>query len=406
MAIRNVRDKGRGFLMLDAHPVGCARTVDEMWTAAQAAPPPAGTTGADAPVALVVGCSAGYGLAALIAGLVRHRVRGVGVALERGADQRRTATAGWYRVARVAERAREAGTTVSFVNADAFADDTKQRVAELLKERYGRVDVFIYSVAAPRRTDPRTGETFRSVVLPRGSAYRTRHLVFDDDGNPRLDEIEVAPATDEEAAGTVKVMGGEDWARWVDALREHGLVHDGFRTVALSYIGSELTAPIYREGTIGAAKEDLEATARTLHAELAGTGGGQAATSVNGATVTQSSLAIPGIGLYVGLLRAVLGDRMVTPVAQSVQLWDHLLGLAQAPVDDQDRIRLDTWELAEDVQREIADRWARVDAGTLTELADTGWVADEVRRLYGFSVPGVDYDRPVEVDVPWPDDTP
>jgi enoyl-[acyl-carrier protein] reductase / trans-2-enoyl-CoA reductase (NAD+) len=381
--------------MLDAHPIGCARTVDEMWSAAPPSPRPVDT----GPVALVVGSSAGYGQAATVAGLARHRIRGVGVCLERPADHRRTATAGWYRTAQVARLARQGGLTMSFVNADAFADTTKEQVLDLLKERYGRLDVLIYSVAAPRRVDPRTGESFRSVVKPIGTSYRTKNLTFDDDGTPRVDEIEVEPASDEEVTATVAVMGGEDWARWVRALAERDLIDSGFRTAALSYIGSNLTAAIYRQGTIGAAKEDLEATARSLAGEIAG---GGAMTSVNGATVTQSSLAIPGIGLYVGLLRGVMGDRMVSPVEQCVQLWDHLLGEASVTVDEQQRLRLDTWELAPEIQAEINSRWGAVNQDSLSGLADASWVLDEVRRLYGFSVPGVDYDQPVEVDEPWP----
>lgn len=302
MARQTIRDRGRGFLMLDAHPAGCQRTVDQMW----AATPPAGPADGEGPVALVIGSSAGYGLAATVVGLARHRVSGVAVALERSADNRRNATAGWYRTARTGELARQAGSAMSFVNADAFADTTKEHVLDLIKRRFGKLGALVYSVAAPRRLDPRIGETFRSVVKPIGASYRTKHLSFDDDGAPKLSELEVAPA------------------------------------------------------------------------------------------------AIPGVALYLGLLRSVLGSRLMTPVEQCVQLWDHLLGSQSLPVDEQQRLRLDTWELAPGVQSEIRHRWQLVDQENLAGLTDAGWVLDEVRRLYGFSVPAIDYEQPVEIDVPWP----
>ena len=376
--------------------------VNARLTRCGAATPPAEPADGDGPVALVIGSSAGYGLAATVVGLARHRVSGVAVALERSADNRRTATAGWYRTARIGELARQAGSAMSFVNADAFADTTKEHVLDLIKRRFGKLDVLVYSVAAPRRLDPRTGETLRSVVKPIGASYRTKHLSFDDDGAPKLSELEVAPASPDETLATVRVMGGEDWACWVRMVSERGLTHPGFRTVALSYVGSDLTAAIYRQGTIGAAKDDLEATAQSLTSELAQHDAGYAMVSVNGATITQSSLAIPGVALYLGLLRSVLGSRLMTPVEQCVQLWDHLLGSQSLPVDEQQRLRLDTWELAPGVQSEIRHRWQLVDQENLAGLTDAGWVLDEVRRLYGFSVPAIDYEQPVEIDVPWP----
>lgn len=200
-------------------------------------------------------------------------------------------------------------------------------------------------------------------------------------------------------------MGGADWERWVDQLGDRGLLSDGFTTVALSYIGSSLTEGIYRRGTIGAAKAHLERTALTLNERLDKLVGGRALTSVNGAAVTQSSTAIPGIALYVGLLRGVLGDTLVPPIAQLTELWDQLAGTRPLTLDDEGRVRLDTWELAPDTQAAVTERWNAATTHTITELADLDWFLGEVRRLYGFDVPGIDYTAPVETDIPWPDST-
>ncbi|WP_328946649.1 enoyl-[acyl-carrier-protein] reductase FabV [Streptomyces sp. NBC_00250] len=398
MSERVITPKSRGFLFLDSHPGGCRQLVDEMW---QAVPAPA-AAGGEGPVALVIGSSAGYGLAATIAGLARVGIRGIGVCFEK-APGRRTGTAGWYRTAATAQLARQHGRDMVFLNGDAFSDTMKEQVADLLTERFGgRLDYLIYSVAAPRRTDPDTGDVHASVLKPVGSPHTTKTLVFDENGAPEVKEVTTAPAEGDDIEQTVAVMGGADWERWITFLAGRSLLADGFATAALSYIGSPLTAAIYRQGTIGAAKAHLEATARTLDERLGKTLGGRAVTSVNAAAVTQSSTAIPGIALYVGLLRGVLGDAMTPPIGQLVELWDQLTGARPLDVDDEGRVRLDTWELDPAVQNAVAERWSTATSDTITELADLDWFSDEVRRLYGFSVPGVDYTAAVEADVPWP----
>jgi enoyl-[acyl-carrier protein] reductase / trans-2-enoyl-CoA reductase (NAD+) len=391
VAERIVRPTGRGFLLLDSHPAGCVASVEQMRVPA---------TGKSGPTALIIGSSAGYGLATTIAGLAREGIQGVGIGFERPPG-RRTATAGWYRTIATARLAGELGRDFTFVNADAFADATKQETLDLIAKRFGGIDYLIYSVAAPRRTDPETGTTYQSVIKPLGAPHTTRTLEFDSDGTPALRELGADPAGDDEKAATVKVMGGEDWSRWVDALSERGLLRDGFRTVALTYIGSRLTSAIYRDGTIGAAKAHLEATASSLTDRLAPLGG-RAFTSVNGAAVTQASTAIPGIALYVSLLRRVLGDRLQSPMEQSIQLWAQLTGAAPLDLDDQGRIRLDRWELDPAVQDEVAAHWAAITPDTIADHADVGWFRSQFRALYGFDVPGVDYDRPVDPDLPWP----
>lgn len=389
MSERVIKPLGRGFLFLDSHPAGCARVVRDLADQVERRAPERRT-------ALVIGSSSGYGLAATIAGLARYGIDGVGISFEKAPTARRTATAGWYRTAETATLARAFGRDFHFINADAFADTTKDEVLGLIAERFGGVDHLIYSVAAPRRVDPRTAETFQSAIKAIGAPHTTKSLAYED-GQPVLQEVGIEVATEDEIAQTVKVMGGEDWARWVSALDERGLLKPGFNTVALTYIGSELTGPIYRQGSIGAAKADLEQTAVTLAKD-----GVKAMTSVNGAAVTQASSAIPGIGLYVSLLHKVLGDDLQTPVQQSVALWDQLTGATPLDLDDEGRIRLDRWELADDVQAAVRAQWESATQANIADVADTTWFLSEVRRLYGFDVPGIDYEAPTEVEVPWP----
>ncbi|GGS16635.1 enoyl-[acyl-carrier-protein] reductase [NADH] [Streptomyces nojiriensis] len=404
MSKRVLTPRNRGFLFLDSHPAGCERLVADMW---QDCPDPAELPEGAGPVALIIGSSAGYGLAATVAGLKRAGVRGIAVSFEKAPTERRTATAGWYRTAATADLARTAGRDLVFLNGDAFSDTMKNEVADLIEQRFGgRLDYLIYSVAAPRRTDPDTGTTHASVLKPIGRANRTKTLVFDDRGVPAVREVETGPAEGDDVEQTVAVMGGADWERWIDHLAGRGLLGEGFATAALSYIGSPLTAAIYRQGTIGAAKAHLEATARTLNERLGTTLGGRAVTSVNGAAVTQSSTAIPGIALYTGLLRGVLGADLVPPVQQLAALWDQLTGTAPLALDDEGRVRLDTWELTDDVQAAVAGRWEAATTDTIAALADLDWFHTEVQRLYGFAVPGVDYTATVATDVPWPVPTP
>ncbi|WP_354638062.1 enoyl-[acyl-carrier-protein] reductase FabV [Kitasatospora camelliae] len=398
MALREIKPGNRGFLYVNSHPEGCAAVVDELW---QHTPAPAGRAGAAAegPVALVIGSSAGYGLAATVAALRTYGMRGLGIAFEAPETERRTASAGWYRTARTAELAGPDGD-FAFLNADAFSATAKEQALEHLAARYGRVDYLVYSVAAPRRTDPATGEVHHSALKPLGSAYRAKTLQFDGD-TPVVGSLELEPAVDAEREATVQVMGGADWQLWIDALVDRGLVHDGFHTVALSYVGSDLTAPIYRAGTIGAAKQHLEDTARRLQQDLAPLGG-QAHTVVAGAAVTQASTAIPSIALYTSLLRAVLGDGFQSTAQQAAALWRQLTGEVPLQLDQEQRIRLDGWELDDKVQEAVHERWAAATTDTLAGLADTDWFRAQVGRLYGWHVPGVDYDGPSQTTVAWP----
>lgn len=395
MAARVFRPAGKGFIFLDSHPEGCARTVDEMIAEVgrRSRPDEPG------PRALVIGCSAGYGLATAVTGLFGYGAATVGVCLERPATARRSASAGWYRTAQLAERAAGGGLHFEAVNGDCFDPAVRAAVLDRVAATLGGLDVLVYSVAAPRRTDPRTGIVHHSAVRPIGAAYNARSLVYAD--GPLLREAMLEPATEAEIEATVKVMGGEDWADWVTDLSERGLAAPGFQTVALTYVGSDLTAPVYRHGTIGRAKDHLEATARSLAAKLA-EAGGTALTSVNCAAVTLSALAIPGISLYLSLLHEVAGDTAESQVQQSARLWDHLTGRAAGPVDGDGRLRLDGWELSPDMQDKLRERWSAPAADVLAGLSDPDWFRQQFYRLYGFEVSGISYDEPVEADVPWP----
>jgi len=402
MVSRVVRPEGKGFIFLDAHPAGCARTVDEMIDEADQLRDGAARPGSAArgPTALVIGCSAGYGLASAVAGLFGYGARVIGLCFERSARVRRSASAGWYRVGRLADRAASAGLQFEAVNGDCFDPAVRAEVLDRVAAALGKVDVLIYSVAAPRRTDPRSGVVYHSAVKPVGAAYSARNVAFAD--GVVLREAALEPATDAEIEATVKVMGGEDWSDWITDLGGRGLLAPKFRTVALTYVGSELTAPIYRQGTIGRAKDHLEATAGQLTSGVLAGAGGRAFTSVNCAAVTLSSLAIPGISLYLSLLHAVAGEAAQSPVRQSARLWDHLTGLPGASLDDRGRLRLDDWELADDLQGELRRRWNASDPELIAGLADADWFRRQIWRLYGFEVSGIDYSQPAELDQPWP----
>ncbi|GAA1953188.1 enoyl-[acyl-carrier-protein] reductase FabV [Kitasatospora viridis] len=397
MSKQRIAPKQRGYLILNSHPAGCAAAVEQLWESIEPAP-----AGGRAPVVLVLGSSAGYGLSILLAGLRRHGVRGVGVAFEAPETERRTASAGWYRTAAAARLIEEAGGDVTFLNADAFAHRTRAEVLDLLADRYGPVDHLVYSLASPRRTDPDTGAVHHSVIKPLARPYSSPSLVFED-GEPRVGAVELSPADEPERAATVQVMGGADWRLWVEALAGRGLLATGFSTVALSYVGSEITAPVYRQGTIGAAKEHLERTARELDATLLAEHGGRARTVVAGAAVTQASTAIPSIALYTSLLRNVLGaDGWRSTADQAVDLWDRLTGAAPLGLDEQGRIRLDDWELEESVQDRVRELWADPGAALAAGPAGPAWFHGQFRELYGWDVAGVDYAAEQETSVAWP----
>lgn len=388
-----IKPKIRGFICTTAHPEGCKVHVNRQIEYARNHRLPKGAS-----KVLVIGASTGYGLASRIAASFGMGADTVGVFLERPASGDRTATAGWYNTAAFEQAARQAGFFAQSINGDAFSDETKQATIDLVREKLGKVDLIVYSIASPRRTDPKTGITYSSVLKPIGQAYTNKTVNVQ---TGVVSDITVEPATPEEIEHTVKVMGGEDWALWMDALAKADLLADGVVTLAYSYIGPDVTHAIYRDGTIGRAKDDLEHTARILSERLKPYNG-KAYVSVNKALVTQSSSAIPIVPLYMSLLFKTMKEKGLHEgcIEQMVRLFGRLYQDGPVPTDEQGRIRLDDWELREDVQQEVAAKWPQVTTENLPELGDLEQYRQDFLHLFGFGFDEVDYDQDVDPDVP------
>jgi enoyl-[acyl-carrier protein] reductase/trans-2-enoyl-CoA reductase (NAD+) len=391
-----VAPKIRGFICTTAHPTGCAKHVANQIAVVKNRGPIA-----NAPKkVLVIGASTGYGLASRIATAFGGGAATIGVFFERGAEGDRTATAGWYNTAAFEREAAAAGLYARSFNGDAFSDELKKTVVEAVKQDLGQVDCVVYSLASPRRQHPRTGEIFKSVLKPIGQSYSNKNL---NTSNGQVNEVSIEPANDEEISHTTAVMGGEDWEMWMDALQEAGALAPGVRTLAYSYIGPSLTWPIYKNGTIGRAKEDLERAQRAIEAKLAPLGG-KAWVSVNKALVTQASSAIPVVPLYISILYKAMkaAGNHEECAEQMDRLFRERLNSSTPAVDDAGRIRLDDWEMADELQSLIADRWAKVTTENLGELADFAGYQESFHRLFGFGLAGVDYGSDVDVQVPIP----
>jgi enoyl-[acyl-carrier protein] reductase/trans-2-enoyl-CoA reductase (NAD+) len=394
MPLQTVAARIRGFICLNAHPAGCAENVRAQAELARRGAAPGARLGD----ALVVGASTGYGLSSLATTVFGYGARAVGVCLERPPQGDKTASAGWYNLAALSKLAREGGRDVAIVNGDAYTDELKAQTIALLKQRGAKLDSVVYSLASPKRTDPKTGVTHASVLKPLGAPFVSKTIGL---GNDQVSTVEIAPATDADVEATKKVMGGEDWALWIDALAKADLLAPGCRTVAYSYIGPELTYPIYRSGTIGKAKEHLEQTARALSADLARAGGG-AWVSVNKALVTQASSAIPVVPLYISILYKVmkeLGTHEGTGEQIARLFRDHLAPGRTPTLDAGGRIRVDDLEMRADVQAKVSALWDQITTENLFQLTDYAGFKQEFRSLFGFEVPGVDYAQPVETDV-------
>jgi len=381
----------RGAVCLSVHPQGCEELVQEQISHVTSRP----ALARGPRKALILGASTGYGLASRIEAAFGCRAATVGVFYERPADEERTASAGWYNSAFFEQRAHQDGLDAWSLNGDAFSDSMKDQALSLLRRHTGPVDLVVYSLAAPRRG------SFSSALRPIGKPYTNKTINLQ---NGQVYETSVPPATEDEIRGTVAVMGGEDWKLWMDALGKEGLLAPGATTVAYSYIGSSITAPIYREGTIGKAKEHLEATARALNASLS-SAGGRAFVAVNKAVVTQASAAIPFVPLYIALLYRVMKDRGTHEgcIQQIDRLFrDRLYGSGPVAVDDEGRIRLDERELDPDVQKEVGERWTRVTTENLAALSDFDGYREELSRICGFDYPRVDYKTDVDPRIPIP----
>ena len=379
----------RGFICTTAHPTGCAMNVR-----GQIEQVLAGGPIADAPKrVLVVGCSTGYGLASRIVTTFGGGADTVGVSMERSPTETKTASAGWYNNRAFEAQAKAAGRKAVTLDGDGFSDGLKDEAVAAIRENLGQIDMLVYSMAAPVRTDPVDGVTYRSAIKPLGAPVKIKTLNTD---SGEVFDTELAPATPEETASTVKVMGGEDWERWIDALEKAGVLAPGFRTLSYTYIGSELTWPIYWKATLGKAKEDLDRAAAAIRGRL----GENAARIVSlKAVVTQASSAIPVVPLYGTILFKVMKGMGLHEgcLEQIDRLFRKVL--PHPALDDAGRLRLDDWELSEPVQTEVRRRWPLVTTETMDELADLPGYRSEFLRLFGFGVAGVDYEKDVDPQV-------
>lgn len=375
----------RGFICTTAHPIGCARLVRDQVDWVRSQPRIAAST---SPNVLVVGGSGGYGLASRSVAAFALRAKTLCLSFEKAPTAETTATAGWYNNHAFDRIAASDGLYARTVNADAFADETKTQIADLVRRDLGGIDLLIYSLASPVRRDPDSGTLFRSAIKPVGQPVHIKTLNV---AKGVVHDVDLAPASEDEIHATVKVMGGEDWERWVTHLQREGLLRPGFRTLAYTYIGSALTWPIYWEGTLGKAKADLDRAAAELRRPL----GGDARVAVLKAVVTQASAAIPAIPLYASLLFKVMKERGVHEdcVQQIHRLFrTHLADGATSPtLDDAGRIRMDDWELDDAVQAEVRRRWDVVDTDSVMDLSDLTGFRRDFLRIFGFEAAGVDY---------------
>jgi len=391
-----IKPKVRGFVCVTAHPAGCAAHVDEWISHVKSkGPVPNGPRNA-----LVIGASTGYGLASRITAAFGSGAGTLGVFFERPSEDGRTATPGWYNSIGFTNAARAAGLYAQNINGDAFSDEIKARALETIKRDIGQVDLVVYSLASPRRTHPRTGAVHKSVLKPVGSAY-TNKTVDTDKGT--VSTVTIEPASEQEIADTVAVMGGEDWEMWMTALSDAGLLARGARSVAYSYIGPPVTWAIYKNGTIGLAKNDLERAARSIDSLLARNGGGRALISVNKGLVTQASSAIPVVPLYISILYRVMKENGTHEgcIEQMRRLFATQLYADAGPrLDEAGRVRVDDLEMRPDVQGAVARIWPDVTTENLRALTDIAGYRSEFMKLFGFGMEGIDYDADAEPHVP------
>ncbi|CAI8348680.1 MAG: Enoyl-[acyl-carrier-protein] reductase [NADH] [Opitutia bacterium UBA7350] len=390
-----VKPRIRGFVCITAHPEGCAAKVAQEIKVAKAASRDKGSPSPQR--VLVIGASTGYGLSTRIAAAFGHEAATLGVFFERPSLKGKPASAGWYNSVAFEQAAHAEGLYAKSINGDAFSNEIKAQTIETLKADLGQVDLVVYSLASPRRTDPADGETYKSCLKPIEGTYTNRSL---DTDKGEVTEVSIEPATQEEINHTIKVMGGEDWELWISALSEAGCLAEGAKTVAYSYIGPEITWPVYTNGTIGAAKKDVERAAGAI----ASRHDCQAYVAVNKAVVTQASSAIPVVPLYISILFKIMKLKGTHEdcIEQMVRLLNERLYCADggAPeLDDVGRIRIDDWEMDAAVQAEVAVLWPKINTENLREHSDFDSYQANFLNLFGFGLPGVDYDAETEVDL-------
>lgn len=393
-----IKPRVRGFVCITAHPVGCDAHVKEWISHIKAK----GPIQNGPKKVLVIGSSTGYGLASRIAAAYGSKAATLGVFFERPSEDGRPATPGWYNTIAFTNAARAEGLYTKNINGDAFSDDIKRQTLDLIKKDLGQVDLVVYSLASPRRTHPKTGETHRSVLKPIGNSY-TNKTVDTDKGI--VSTVTIESAVEQEISDTIAVMGGEDWEMWMKLLSDEGLLAPKAQSVAYSYIGPEVTWAVYKNGTIGMAKNDLERAAKAIHANLKATVGGRAYISVNKALVTQASSAIPVVPLYIAILYKVMKAKGVHEgcIEQMQRLFaDHLYSSQSPKVDEGGRIRVDELEMQKDIQDAVAAIWPHVTTENLAELTDIEGYRTEFLKLFGFGLSGIDPEKDVEPHVEMP----
>ena len=395
MAVQIVKPRIRGFICTNAHPGGCQASVLNQIGEIKQGIPHKGTD----MNALVIGASTGYGLASRIALTYAYGAKTLGLLYERPADDRRTASAGYYNTTAFHQQVAADGFFAQSLNGDAFSDEMKMEAIDRLKTDFGKIDILVYSIAAPRRIHPNTGVSHKSELKPIGAPYTGKTI---DLNREVVAPVTIDPATEQEITDTIAVMGGEDLEMWIDALTDAELLASEVTVVAYTYIGSSLTWPIYRDGTIGRAKDDLKARVDALDQRLADQLGGNAYISVNKAVVTQASAAIPVVPLYISILYDIMNAKGINeaPIGQMRRLFSEHLGPNLQPQLDGERyIRLDNRELQPEVTDAVTERWGQIDTDNFHELSDYAGYRRRFRNLFGFEVEGVDYDKVVETEL-------
>lgn len=384
-----IQPKIRGFVCVTTHPTGCATNIANQINYVKEK----GLIENAPKKVLVVGCSTGYGLGSRIAAAFGGNAATIGICFEKPASEDRTGTAGWYNTAAFENEAQKAGLYAKTFNADAFSNEVKDQVIQTIKDDLGSIDMVVYSLASPRRNHPTNGQSYRSALKPVGQDFTAKNLNTD---KQVVDEITLEAATQDEIDQTVAVMGGEDWEMWMDALNKAGVLSEGCKSVAYSYIGPEVTWPIYKGGTIGRAKDDLARTAKQINDTILAPKNGKAFVSVNKAVVTQASSAIPVVPLYVSIMMKIMKAKGTHEgvIEQMDRLWRTMD--TNPIVDEAGRIRVDNYEMAEDVQNEVKEIWTKINTDNLNEFSDFDGYKSDFLNLFGFGVEGVNYEADVD----------
>lgn len=389
-----IKPRVRGYICTTAHPVGCEQNVREQIQYVSDKERIEGTKNA-----LIVGCSGGYGLASRAVAAFACGANTIGVSLEKEPEENRVGSSGWYVNDAFDKLAQAQGLVAESLHGDAFSHEMKEAVIQRIKDRLGEIDLLVYSLAAPLRVRPDSGERFRSVIKPIGEVFHAKNLVLNVlKGTAELTDVALEPATEQEIASTVAVMGGEDWQMWVEQLRDAGVLASTFNTVAYTYLGNELTQPIYRGGTLGKAKEHLDLVCGVLNDQYSDSGL-KAYVAVLKAVVTQASTAIPVVPLYFSILFQVMKEAGTHEncIAHIYRLFEEQLYTSgEQRIDEEGRLRMDNLELADEIQNEVRRRWNSIDDSNLGELADVSGFSSDFLQIFGFGHDSVDYSQDVE----------